>query len=82
LARTNYNNARLLNAFKLYCIAKGISVENASTSKATVEDINWAIATIANNLNELAKKSSDIPLTSEETKSVTISEDKIDTTNN
>lgn len=81
LAINYHNNGKLLNSFQMYCIAKGIAMGNDSISTVKKNSIEKAIKNLVVTLNDLAHKSSDIPLTTEETKSVTISEDQLDTTN-
>jgi hypothetical protein len=80
LAQKEFTRDKLLNAYRLCCFAKGIALTNDSIPIRLKDDINLTMKNIEQRLNKIATKGEQVPLSSEETQSVTISEDQIDTT--
>jgi hypothetical protein len=81
LANDNIKNHRFLNAFKYLCIIKGSLYHKDSTEIDLKKKIDSTIKVVEKQLNEITSKSQTVPLTTEETKSVTVNEESLDTLN-
>lgn len=75
------DSGKLLNAYRTYCILKGALNENDSSYDRLRKDVNVIIKSLEKEINKLTSKSDKTSLTVEETQSVTISDESVDSAN-